>query len=350
MKIAIVGTRGIPNNYGGFEQFAQYLSLELIRFGNDVTVYNPSYRKELDNNWNGVYLKKIFCLRFFNSFSQVVYDYLSIKDAIKEKFDIIFVCGYVSSYFAFVRFSKYKTKMVVHMDGWEWKRKKWNFLTRRLILFIEKQVVRKMPYLVADHQLLENYYLNKYNKSVYKIDYGCNIKDIVPIKTQIDKPFFLLIARNEKENNVDFVCKSFLDSGVDANLYVFTNKKAKIKSEKIKWFLNEYHEDVLNFYRNQALAYVHAYTVGGTNPSLLESMAYCKTIIALDNDFHRLILEENALYFKTKHDLVEIFKIIVNGNKLYLHLEFNRLKILKNYQWTSVAHKYMALFKTMMNE
>lgn len=350
MKIAIVGTRGIPNNYGGFEQFVQYLSLELIQTGNKVTVYNPSYRKELDNNWNGVYLKKIFCLRFFNSFSQIVYDYLSIRDAIKEKSDIILVCGYVTSYFALIRYSKHKTKMVVHMDGWEWKRKKWNYLTRRLILFIERQVVKKMPYLVVDHQLLESYYLNKYNKRVYKIDYGCNVKEVVPLKMQIKKPFFLLIARNEKENNIDFVCESFLESGVDAYLYVFTNKKIKIKSEKIKCFLNEYNEDILNFFRNQALAYVHAYTVGGTNPSLLESMAYCKTIIALENDFHRLILEENALYFRTKYELVELFKMLINHNELYLHLEYNRLKILKNYQWTFIAHKYMSLFKKMMNE
>ncbi|MGQ9848308.1 MAG: DUF1972 domain-containing protein, partial [Bacteroidales bacterium] len=168
MKIAIVGTRGIPNNYGGFEQFAQYLSLELVRLGNNVTVYSPSYRKDFDNNWNGVYLKKIFCPRYFNGLSQVLYDYLSIKDAIKEKFDIILVCGYVTSYFALVCYNKYKNKIVVHMDGWEWKRKKWNILIRKLILFIEKKVVLKMPYLVADHELLKEYYYNKYNKNVYR--------------------------------------------------------------------------------------------------------------------------------------------------------------------------------------
>lgn len=350
MKIAIVGTRGIPNNYGGFEQFAQYLSLELTRNGQEVWVYNPSYRKDKIEEWKGVHIKKIFCLSLFNGLSQIIYDYLSVRDAIKEKSDIIIVCGYVSSYFALLHFIKYKTNIVVHMDGWEWKRKKWNVVTRFIIRFIEKQVVKKMPFLVVDHPILSQYFQKVYHKTVAEIAYGCVMLEVHPLSIAIEKPYFLLIARNEKENNIDLVCKSFLESGVEANLYIFTNKKVGSQSDKIKWILHEYDENVLNYYRSKALAYIHAYTVGGTNPSLLESMAYCKTIIALDNDFHRLILEDNALYFKTKDELTILFRMLISNKNIPLHLEANRLKIIKNYQWSFVANHYLKLFKTMMNE
>ncbi|HNV94975.1 MAG TPA: DUF1972 domain-containing protein [Bacteroidales bacterium] len=350
MKISIVGTRGIPNNYGGFEQFAQYLSIELTKYGYDVWVYTPSYRKEKIDKWKGVHLKKIFCPSIFNGFSQILYDYLSLKNALKEKSDVVLVCGYVSSYLALLRYKKYKTKIVVHMDGWEWKRKKWNLFVRSMIRYTEKQVVKNMHFLVVDHPILKKYYLEKYKKDVFEIAYGCHLNDIVFLNENIDKPFFLVIARNEKENNIELVCQSFIESGIEAYLYIFTNKRVACKSDKIRCLENEYDENVLNYYRNKALAYIHAYTVGGTNPSLLESMAYCNTIIALDNDFHHFILEENALYFKTKDELTRLFRMLIFNKNVPLHREANRLIIQTNYQWSLVAEKYLELFNKMKNE
>jgi len=351
MKIAIIGTRGIPNRYGGFEQFAQHLSEELST-NHEVTVFNPHYRKDISNYWNLVKIEKALCPRILGPLGHVVYDYISIKKALKLGNEVILVCGYVTSYIALLRFKNYRNNILVHMDGFEWKRAKWGPIIRRIIKYIERKTVMLMPHLVTDHPYLEQYYIDTYQKKVHQIAYGCEVRNVRINKNlqNIDKPYFLVIARNEKENNIEMVCQAFISADIDAYLMIFTNKKVKINSTKIKIWFNEYDEDILNFYRSYALAYIHAYTVGGTNPSLIESMAYCSTIIALKNDFHQYLLENNALYFEDENDLKLIMKEVINNKDLYLHLEKNRIKIESYFQWSQIAQQYLNLFNNMLNE
>ncbi|NSW46543.1 MAG: DUF1972 domain-containing protein [Bacteroidales bacterium] len=350
MKIAIIGTRGIPNRYGGFEQFAQHLSEELST-NHEITVFNPHYRKDTSNYWKSVKIEKALCPRILGPLGHIIYDYVSLKKALNSGNDVVLVCGYVSSYFALWRFKKYKNRILVHMDGFEWKRAKWWPIIRHIIKYIERNTVMLMPHLVTDHPFLEQYFMDTYQKKVHQIAYGCKLREVIINNNKhIDKPYFLVIARNEKENNIEMICRAFIAADIDAYLMIFTNKKFKVNSPKIKVWLNEYDDTILNFYRSKALAYVHAYTVGGTNPSLIESMAYCSTIIALKNDFHQYLLENNALYFNDENDLKEIMKKLIHNKKLHLHLESNRKKIESYFQWHQIAQQYLCLFNEMLNE
>ncbi len=345
MKIAITGTRGIPNTYGGFEQFAQNLALELYKMGFKVVVYTPSYRSDVADTWENIDIKKIKFCSFFGSVYHFVYDFFSIKNAIKDKNDVILICGYLTTLPAILWFRKHQHKMLVHTDGFEWKRKKWNILIRKIIKYAEKVVVKRNVQLISDHITLQKYYFQKYNRKVHCIAYGCNLNvDFKPISEK----YFLVIARNEKENQLQLVIDSFIYLQTEYELWIFTNKSFNIKhtNEKIKVWLNVYNDTYLNNIRLNAQAYIHSYTVGGTNPSLIEAMGHCKLIVAYDNEFHREILGDNALYFKNKYELAQIMKNTQNSDISYR--EIYRKTVLEKYQWFKIANQYVSIFNTFL--
>ncbi|MCX7861678.1 MAG: DUF1972 domain-containing protein [Bacteroidales bacterium] len=344
MNISIVGTRGIPNRYGGFEQLAQHLSLELVKKGYSVAVYTPSYRTDVKNLWHNVNIRKIRFIRFFGALYHFVYDYLSINDALNKEDDIIIICGYVSSFPALFLFKKHKSKFIIHTDGWEWKRKKWNIISRFFIKFCEKFVAQNFPYLLSDHVIIQQYYLQKYHKQTFCIAYG--FSKHISYKSLCNN-YYLVIARNEKENQIDLIVRAFLMSNSSFELWVFTNKPVKTyHSNKIRTFQNIFDEEFLNNIRMHAKAYIHAYTVGGTNPSLIEAMAYSKLIIAFDNSFHRTILNNYALYFKTDIELSNIFILLENKNITFT--EFYKNEVNSKYQWSIISEHYVSMFNQIL--
>ena len=137
MKIAILGTRGIPNNYGGFEQFAEYISIGLVKKGHDVTVYNPSFHPYKETKFKGVNIIKAYSPEEkLGSMGNFIYDYNCLKDAKQRNFDIIYEAGYATCSPFFYLLKSKKSKLITNMDGIEWKRSKWNFLTKKLMKFL----------------------------------------------------------------------------------------------------------------------------------------------------------------------------------------------------------------------
>ena len=141
MKIAFLGTKGIPNNYGGFEQFAEYLSVRLVALGHQVTVYNPSFHAYQATEFKGVTIKKIYSPeKWIGGAANFIYDHLCLKDALRQGFDLIYEAGYHSVAFSYKLLSVRKLKspvLITNMDGLEWKRSKWNFWVRKLIRKLE---------------------------------------------------------------------------------------------------------------------------------------------------------------------------------------------------------------------
>lgn len=132
MKIAFISTRGIPNNYGGFEQFAEYLSVGLVKRGHEVTVYSPHYHPYQGKEYNGVRIKQIYSPEKWigGSIGSFFYDYACLKDALKkEDYDIIYEAGYTSIIPAYIRFNVKNIKRPIfttNMDGLEYKRTKFS--------------------------------------------------------------------------------------------------------------------------------------------------------------------------------------------------------------------------------
>lgn len=170
MKIAFISTRGIPNNYGGFEQFAEYISVGLVQRGHEVTVYSPKFHPYKDDSYKGVKIKHNYSPETWmgSSVGSFFYDFASLKDALRnEDFDIIYEAGYTSIIPAYIWFNVKKRKrpiFITNMDGLENKRSKFSPMVRRFLDWEEKMAVRYSHYLIADNMGIHDYYKEKYGK------------------------------------------------------------------------------------------------------------------------------------------------------------------------------------------
>lgn len=310
LKIGILGTRGVPNHYGGFEQFAEHLSLSLVQRGHEVYVYNSSLHPYRHNKWNGVNI--IHCRDYehkIGTAGQFFYDLNCINDARKRKFDILLHLGYTSDSVWHWRWPK-KTVNVVNMDGMEWQRSKYNKPTQRFLRWAESLAVNNADILVADSQGIQEHIVNRYGKKPGYIPYGAEIFS-APDASMISKyrvspyNYFLLVARMEPENNIELIIRGYEASGHEYPLLVIgniTNKFGSYLTEKyrnasIRFIDAIYDQATLNNLRYFSALYFHGHTVGGTNPSLLEAMACGCHIAAHDNRFNRAVLHEDATYF-----------------------------------------------------
>ena len=358
MKIAVLGTRGIPNNYGGFEQCAEKLSERWVRGGHRVTVYSPDEHEYKETEWNGVKIKHIFSKESkFGILGTFFYDYLCLKDAVKEDYDIVLNLGYVPSALFFYLRKKTKAKFITNMDGLEWKRDKWNSVLKRFIKFCENKAVKYSDMLVFDNEGIRDYYFKHFNVDGRVIEYGAEVfnnPDLSVLKEyRVEKyKYFLAIARFEPENNLKTIIDGYLKSKAKEPLLLIGNPGTKFGKSLLKKYGSNssirflgaiYNQGELNTLRMFSKLYFHGHSVGGTNPSLLEAMACGSYIVAHDNVFNRSVLESNGLYFANSKELAGIINSF-DETKREEYAERNRLKIKEFYNWDLIAEKYINLF------
>jgi len=370
MKIAITGTRGIPNRYGGFEQFAEQLSVRLVMRGHDVWVYNPSFHPFEENEF-----KKVKIVRRFNpekvigSAANYFYDLICLKDAVKRQADIILECGYATATPALRFLNLRESKLLINPDGMEWQRSKYWSLVRTLIHSSENTVVKMGFRLVCDNPELVSYYSEKYNFKPNYIPYGAEIfssPDERVLKGYNVKPFeyFLVIARFEPENNLRKIILGFKElincpnQLIEKKLLIIGNPlngfgrkllKENAGFPDIVFTKDIFDQTILDNLRYYSKAYFHGHSAGGTNPSLLEAMAAGSFIIAHDNKFNRYILKDNALYFSNETDITNILLSENNWiNKKESFVNANLELIKKDFQWEDVTDKYEHLFKSLI--
>ena len=163
MKVAILGTRGIPNFYGGFEQFTEYLSEAFVKKGHDIYVYNSHNHPYQKNEWKGVRL--IHCKdpeSKIRTIGQFIYHLNCILDSRKRNFNIILQLGYTSSSIWNWLFPK-DSLIITNMDGLEWKRSKYSTLVQIFLRFAERLAVKYSNYLISDSIGIQSYLKNKYS-------------------------------------------------------------------------------------------------------------------------------------------------------------------------------------------
>ncbi len=363
MKIGIIGTRGIPNQYGGFEQFTEFVAPALVLRGHEVYVYNSSLHSYVEASWKGVHLiRKSDPENRVGTIGQFIYDFNCIVDTRKRNFDIIFQLGYTSSsvwYFLMPR----KSKVVTNMDGLEWKRSKYSKAVQRFLKNAERLAVTKSDYLIADSIGIQKYLYKTYGKKSTFIAYGATLFQN-PDQNSLSKfnleayRYNLLIARMEPENNIETILEGYVNSGVPEKLILignYNNKfgnylRKKYNSPNISFWGSFYDLDVLNNLRHFSHLYFHGHSVGGTNPSLLEAMASQALIVSHDNIFNKTILEKDAFYFKNSNDIAIIVSQIRNKSA---HIEFinnNNTKIIQSYSWHSITDKVENFLKECLEK
>lgn len=351
MKIGIVGTRGIPNQYGGFEQFAEYVSPELVQRGHEVYVYNSSRHPYKKRQWRGVHIISRFDPedKIGNS-GQFIYDLNCLIDSRKRNFDIILQLGYTSS--SIWGFLLPENAIVItNMDGLEWKRTKYSKPVQNFLKRAEKWAVMRSDYLISDSKGIEEYLYAKYNKPSCFIPYGAELvkqaNENLLADFNIKKfDYNLVIARMEPENNIETIILGHLLSDFSKPLIIigsYENKfgqylKQKYASEKIQFRGPLYDLQVLNSLRFFSNLYFHGHSVGGTNPSLLEAMASYCIIVANDNIFNRSILQEDAFYFSSDKGVGELLNQNIKRHD-YESMQINNAdKILHQYSWNHIIN------------
>lgn len=357
LKIGITGTRGIPNHYGGFEQFAQYLSTGLRQRGHEVWVYNTHNHPYREDIWNGVHI--IHCKDWeykLGTAGQFLYDRNCLHDAAKREFDILLHLGYTSDSVWHHRWPK-KAVNIINMDGLEWQRKKYNRLTKWFLKKAEALAAKHGDILVADSQVIQQYLEEKYNKKASFIPYAAELftkPDAGRLNQLSLQPnsYYLLIARMVPENNIETVISGYLASSKTYPLVIIGNTSnrfgkhlvSKYKHPSILFPGAVYDEALLNNLRYHCSAYFHGHSAGGTNPSLLEAMACGCNIIAHDNPFNRAVLGDDADYFKNESAITALLDQPADGLLKEKRKKSNAEKITRLYG----TERIIAAYETLM--
>lgn len=362
MKIAILGTRGIPNHYGGFEQCAEHLAPGLVEKGFEVIVYNSSDHPWKEPYWRGVQI--VHCQdpeKRWGTFGQFIYDLNCIRDLRSRGCDIILQLGYTSSSVWGWLLPK-RAVVTTNMDGLEWMRAKYSAPVRRFLRFAEKLAVRRSHHLVADAIGIRQYLLEKYGREAVFIPYGARLLQQAS-EALLGKyglaacGYDLLVARLEPENSIDTILEGvrqaatgrpFLVVGNQGTAYGRYLEKKFGGVPGIRFLGGIYDTDLLDNLRHFSRLYFHGHTVGGTNPSLLEAMACGALICASDNVFNAGVLGADALYFRSAAEVAEHLRNVQREDER--HLRFignNRQKIRDIYAWEKIVDAYAAHFEAI---
>ncbi|MCW4025666.1 MAG: DUF1972 domain-containing protein [Candidatus Bathyarchaeota archaeon] len=324
IRVAILGSRGIPAEYGGYETITQELSLGLVQKGfkvsvtcesKDFTIKHGTYK-----DVNLMYFPVITSLR--NLSEPAVYDALSVFWATFNA-DIIYMLAYTSVPVLILP-RLFGKVVVVNPDGLEWKRRKYSYALRFLLRSFEVLTLKIAHYIVVDSKVLCTYYQKAYKAPTVYIPYGT--REIPPLdstflkKYNLEKnQYYLVIARLEPENNIDIIIEEYLKSNSDKKLVIvgplkkttYVKKLLKSKSDRVFFLGGIYEPKVQRMLRHNCFVYIHGHEVGGTNPTLVEALSCHNLIIALDVSFNREVAGIGALYFnKTSGNLAKIIKKI----------------------------------------
>ena len=364
MKIAILGTRGIPNNYGGFEQCAEHLSVGLVGKGHNVTVYSPYFHPYKEDTYQGVNIIRKQSPQHLigNSASNFIYDYLCFRDAVRKDFDIILELGLITSSLSII-FCNHKEKVVAtNLDGLEWKRSKWSNIVKKITKTLERYGVKYSDYLIADNIGIQEYIKDEYNRESEYIAYGS--VDIKAPKMDclldygIKSDYLLSIARLEPENNLEMMFDAYIKSAISFPYIVVGNHitpygdflKDKYRNKGIIFLGGIFNKEHLDNIRHYSKLYLHGHSVGGTNPALLEAMAAETLILAHDNKFNKSVIEENALYFSSSNELAKLLVDATLFNNKDTMVQCNLDKIDRVYRWSVVVDQYEDYFKRILSK
>ncbi|HAD98035.1 MAG TPA: glycosyltransferase family 1 protein [Cryomorphaceae bacterium] len=358
MKIGILGSRGIPNRYGGFEECAQQLGTRWAARGHEVYVYNSHQHPYPHKEYKGVSLiHKYDPEHRLGTAGQFVYDFNSLMDAHWRDFDILLMLGYTSSSVWRWVFPR-KPVIITNMDGLEWKRSKYSRRVQKFLKRAERWAANASDVLIADAKEIQQYLNDKYHRGAVYIPYGSEtfkaVDDSILKKYGLEPyQYNLVVARLEPENNLEIILQGIQKSESQRVLLVVGNHetsygeylKNTFKDSRIRFVKASFKKQTINNLRYFSHLYFHGHTVGGTNPSLLEAMG-CKCVIcAHDNPFNREVLEEDGNYFLDVNDVVNAVDHLERNSVQQQKIKNNLEKLKTRYNWDIVAEQYEVVFQ-----
>ena len=377
--VFIVGSRGLPAKYGGFETFVEKLVQNKI---SSQVQYHVACLSDDETGRHFSY-QGVDCFTVnppkLGPARVIAYDMMAIRYALKLVREqeiqqpIFYILG--NTIGAFVapfarRIHKAGGRFLINPDGLEWKRAKWPKPVQAYLKYSEKVMTKHADLVIADNQGIESYIQTAYpwSKTAF-IAYGTDLylskltKNEGKVRVFFEKwasgekDYYLVVGRFVPENNYETIIREFMKSKTQRDLIIICNhegnpyfeelkqKTGFDKDSRIKFVGTVYDQDLLKYLRNQAFAYLHGHEVGGTNPGLLEALAQTDANLVLDVDFNRQVAKETALYWqKDGHSLAELI------NRVDVQADFAELgraakeNMKENYTWEKIVGEYEDLF------
>lgn len=379
-NIFIIGSKGIPAKYGGFETFVEKLTenqkSKEIKYHVACVGEN---NEEFEYNNARCFKVKVPDI---GSAKAVLYDLYALKEVIsyirtnnlKDSIVYILACriGPFISYYK-NQLHKLDCSLYVNPDGHEWKRAKWNTFIKKYWKLSERLMIKNCDLAICDSIGIENYIketYKKYKPNTTYIAYGANIDVNSPIDEKklndwykinnLEKDnYYLIVGRFVPENNFEIMIREFMNSNSKRDLVIITNHENNKfydalkkntdfeKDTRIKFVGTVYDQELLKAIRINAFAYIHGHSVGGTNPSLLEAMATTNINLLLNVDFNIEVGSSTAIYWgKQLHSLTDIINNVETFSNEYIQKLGDEAKqiIKEKYSWDLIINKYENLF------
>lgn len=380
--VFIVGSKGIPGSYGGYETFVD----KLTEYHQDEKhlKYHVACKADEDGEFE-YHNARCFKVKVpdIGPTQAIYYDVVALqrvvayikKHAIKHPVVYILACriGPFCSHFH-KEIRKLGGKLYVNPDGHEWMRAKWSKPVRAYWKQSERLMVKNCDLLICDSKNIEKYIhkeYSKYNPQTTYISYGAETRksalaDDDPEllawyeeKGLSPKSYYLVVGRFVPENNYETMIREFMLSKSKRDFALITNVSDKFLDELKKWthfdedprikFVGTvYDQELLMKIRENAYAYLHGHEVGGTNPSLLEALGSTDLNLLLDVGFNREVAEGAALYWrKEAGSLARLIEVADGLGKAAIAKrgEFASTRIERNYSWREISAKYKELFE-----
>ena len=354
--VSIVGTVGLPAKYGGWEtlvsNLTKYLNQEF-----DLTVFCSGVKyKDQPSEYNGAQLKYINLNA--NGIQSIPYDIISIYKSLKFA-DTILILGVSGCIFLpFVKLFG-KSKIIVNIDGLEWKRDKWNGFAKWFLKLSEKIAVKYADLVITDNKAIQQYVTDEYGVSSELIAYGGDHVNKEPLRDKdkdqyafLNDKYAFKVCRIEPENNLDIILEAFsfynslpivIVGNWSNSPYGLGLRQRYQKYQNIYMLDPIYNQKNLDSLRSNCFIYIHGHSAGGTNPSLVEAMFLGLPVIAFGASYNRETTHNQSIYFENKQQLISIIEDL---DKIDLKNIAKSMKSIadKEYIWIIIAEKYANIF------
>ena len=365
MKIAILGSRGYPYVYSGYETFVKELAERLVKKGISVTVY--CHKNLFDehppivNGINLVYLPTIEK----KSLSQFIHTFQSMLHAVFQDYDIILVVNSANGPFGFI--SKiFRRKTAINVDGLEWLRPKWKGLGAKYFYWASKLSTKFYDVIINDSYSMADIYKKEFNAESVVIAYGANIRysknpELIQKWNLKKHDYYLVVGRLIPDNNADIIIREFVASNSTKKLVIvgdvpykddYAEKIKSTEDDRILFTGYIKDQDELSELYHNCFAYIHGHEFGGTNPTMLQALACGCAVIALDTVFTREMCDgdKHALYFnKESGNLKRLIEGVETDDSILKKLRnSSRSRIIENYTWDKITNQYIELFNKML--
>ena len=366
LRIAIIGTRGYPYVYSGYETLVKELAERLVKSGNEVTVY--CHRKLFNekpkkvNGVNLVYTPSVHS----KVFSQLYNSFFSFVHVCFSKSDVILILNSANGPFGLLT-KILRKKTCINVDGLEWLRPKWSGLGSIYFKWASKMATLFCDQIINDSVEMRKVYLDLFKRDSKVIAYGANIrksKNLGSITTfNIKKrEYYLVVGRLIPDNNADLIIEGFLKSSSSKKLvivgdvpykdsYACDLKKIKDKRLVFTGYIKD--QNVLSELYHNCYLYVHGHEFGGTNPTMIKAMANGCAILALDTVFNQEMLKKGKFGLFFKKDLKSITSKIDYCEKENILMDKLRQEsvkgITKKYNWDFITSQYLEVFNSLIS-